>query len=465
LINKFITHGQLVLNSATRLLAQHPKRITALVAALLLSGGGGAFALASLAPDAAELQVRQVLEVVQPLPVANVDSLLAPVMNLYRSDVTRSNDTADTLLKRLGVDDLQAAAFLRSDALARQVLLGRAGRSVTVETRQGHALNSLTARWSPEDDGQFQRLVIERQGDALTSRIETAALSASTQLASGTIQSSLFAATDDAKIPDAVATQMAEIFSGDIDFHRSLRKGDRFSVVYETLEGDGEPMRTGRVLSAEFVNKGKTYQAMWFQDPIGTVGAEANPVAQATSRTKGAYYTLDGQSLRRACLASPMEFSRVTSGFKMRLHPILKTMRAHLGIDYGAPTGTPVRSIGKGLVEFAGAQNGFGNVVFIKHDTKNVTVYAHLSRIDVRKGQTIDQGQKLGAVGSTGWATGPHLHFEFRVNGEHKDPQTLARQSESIPVTASAKPVFDRLSQQTKVTLAAASSLQTTRAQ
>ena len=123
MINKFITNGQLVLNSATRLLAQHPKRITALVAALLLSGGGGAFALASLAPDAAELQVRQVLEVVQPLPVANVDSLLAPVMNLYRSDVTRSNDTADTLLKRLGVDDLQAAAFLRSDALARQVLL------------------------------------------------------------------------------------------------------------------------------------------------------------------------------------------------------------------------------------------------------------------------------------------------------------------------------------------------------
>lgn len=464
MINKFITNGQVVVNVVTRLIAQHPKRITAIVVALLLGGGGGAFALASLAPDAAQLPVHEVLETVQPLMASNTDSLATSAMNLYRSDVTRSNDTADTLLKRLGVDDAQAAAFLRSDALARQVLLGRVGRAVTAETGQGQNLTTLSARWSPEDDGQFKRLLIERKGDAFTSRVETAALSASTQLASGTIQSSLFAATDDAKIPDAVAIQLAEIFSGDIDFHRSLRKGDRFSVVYETLEGDGEPMRTGRVLSAEFVNNGKTYQAMWFQDPLSIGGSGNATVTQATSH-KGAYYTLDGQSLRRAFLASPMEFSRVTSGFAMRFHPILKTMRAHLGIDYGAPTGTPVRSIGKGLVEFAGTQNGFGNVVFVKHDPQNVTVYAHLSRIDVRKGQSIDQGQKLGAVGSTGWATGPHLHFEFRINGQHKDPQTVARQSEAIPVSASARPAFDRQSLQTKTTLAAASTLQATRAQ
>lgn len=464
MINKFITNGQVVVNVATRLIAQHPKRITTIVAALLLGGGGGAFALASLAPDAAELPVYEVLETVRPLMTSNTDSLATSAMNLYRSDVTRSNDTADTLLKRLGVDDAQAAAFLRSDALARQVLLGRVGRAVTAETGQGQNLTTLSARWSPEDDGQFKRLLIERKGDAFTSRVETAALSASTQLASGTIQSSLFAATDDAKIPDAVAIQLAEIFSGDIDFHRSLRKGDRFSVVYETLEGDGEPMRTGRVLSAEFVNNGKTYQAMWFQDPLSIGGSGNATVTQATSH-KGAYYTLDGQSLRRAFLASPMEFSRVTSGFAMRFHPILKTMRAHLGIDYGAPTGTPVRSIGKGLVEFAGIQNGFGNVVFVKHDPQNVTVYAHLSRIDVRKGQSIDQGQKLGAVGSTGWATGPHLHFEFRINGQHKDPQTVARQSEAIPVSASARPAFDRQSLLTKTTLAAASTLQATRAQ
>jgi murein DD-endopeptidase MepM/ murein hydrolase activator NlpD len=185
------------------------------------------------------------------------------------------------------------------------------------------------------------------------------------------------------------------------------------------------------------------------------LAAGVSPAQMAQS--KGAYYTMDGQSLRRAFLASPLAFSRITSGFKMRLHPILQTMRAHLGIDYGAPTGTPVRTVGNGIVEFAGVQNGFGNVIFIRHNNQNVTVYGHLSRIDVRKGQSVEQGQKIGAVGATGWATGPHLHFEFRVNGQHKDPSTLARQGESTPVTAAAKPQFDELARLNRIALAAAS--------
>ena len=126
----------------------------------------------------------------------------------------------------------------------------------------------------------------------------------------------------------------------------------------------------------------------------------------------------------------------------MRIHPILQTMRAHLGVDYAAPTGTPVRSVGDGVVDFAGVQNGFGNVVIIKHRNNHETVYAHLSRIGVRKGQSVSQGQNIGAVGSTGWATGPHLHFEFRVNGVHQDPLTIAQQSESMPVSAAAKAAF-----------------------
>ena len=457
LINKFISNGQAAVNMGIGLVVKYPKRITALVAALLLGGGGGAFAVASLGPDVSLLPVHEVLETVQPLAIASADIGSAPSMLLYRSDVTRSSDTADTLLKRLGVDDAQAATFLRSDALARQVLLGRSGRAVTAQTLDDHSLNTLSARWSPDDDGHFKRLVIERSGQRFTSRLETAALSASTQMASGTIQSSLFAATDEARIPDAIATQLAEIFSGDIDFHRALRKGDRFSVVYETLEGDGEPLRTGRVLSAEFVNNGKTYQAMWFQNPVNAGGTSISG--------KGAYYTLDGQSLRKTFLAAPLEFSRVTSSFKMRMHPILQVMRAHQGVDYGAPTGTPVRSVGNGVVEFAGVQGGYGNVVHIKHDKQTVTVYAHLSRIDVRKGQSVDQGQKVGAVGATGWATGPHLHFEFRINGQYRDPQTIARQNEAVPVAASAKPAFDRLSGQARVALAAAATMQVSRAQ
>lgn len=438
----------------TKLLKQYPHRITAVVAGILLCGAGGAFALANLAPDASQLPVSQILEIVQPLAFG-LPEVQPVTLNLYRSDTTRSTDTADTLLARLGVDDALATTFMRSDTLSRKVLLGRAGRNVSAETATGQGLKRLVARWSTEEDGQFKRLVVERQGDVFNSRLESAPLGASTRLASGTIQSSLFAATDDAKIPDAVATQLAEIFSGDIDFHRALRKGDRFSVVYETLEGDGEPLRSGRVLSAEFVNNGKTHQAMWFQESMGPSGNAAQ-----TSQGKGAYYTMDGQSLRRAFLASPMAFSRITSGFKMRLHPILQTMRAHMGIDYGAPTGTPVRTVGNGVVEFAGVQNGFGKVVFVRHGQQNVTVYAHLSHIDVRKGQSVDQGQKIGAVGSTGWATGPHLHFEFRVNGQHKDPATLARQSVATPVTAAAKPAFDAQAKLSRVALAAASSME-----
>jgi murein DD-endopeptidase MepM/ murein hydrolase activator NlpD len=330
---------------------------------------------------------------------------------------------------------------------------------VTVEADADNRLLSLKARWSPEDDGMFKRLTIQKTPQGFASVLETLPMTASSRLAGGTITSSLFAATDDARIPDAVAIQLAEIFSGDIDFHRALRKGDRFSVVYETLEGDGEPLRAGRVLSAEFVNAGKAHQAMWFQEP----GDGANSVGGVSHKlTKGGYYTLAGESLRRAYLASPLEFSRVTSGFQMRFHPILNTWRAHLGVDYGAATGTPVRTVGDGVVDFAGVQNGFGNVVVVKHQQGHQTLYAHLSKINVRSGQAVSQGQNVGLVGATGWATGPHLHFEFRVNGVHRDPQIIARQSESVPVAAALKPVFERSAVQVRAQLAAAAQMQST---
>lgn len=451
----------------TGIVQQYPKQLTLALTALLLGGAGATFAVANLAPDASSLPVRTLVQDVQTLPLADqLDELDAHVQRLYRSDISRSTDTAEALLKRVGVSDAAAAAFLRSSNDVQRNLLGRAGRSVTVEATQANTLFKLTARWSPEDDGMFKRLTVEKVASGFVSRIETLPMTASTRLASGTIQSSLFAATDEARIPDSIATQVAEIFNGDIDFHRALRKGDRFSVVYETLEGDGEPLRAGRVLSTEFVNAGKSYQAMWFQDPTGGPNvALANANSASHSLTKGGYYNLAGESLRKAFLASPMEFSRVTSGFKMRFHPILQTWRAHLGVDYGAPTGTPVRSIGDGIVDFAGVQNGFGNVVMVKHRGESMTVYAHLSRISVRKGQSIAQGQNLGAVGQTGWATGPHLHFEFRVNGQQRDPLTMARQSESVPVAAASKPLFLRAAANVREQLTAALQMQAGSAQ
>ena len=444
-----MTSSRAALATAVDACAKHPKRVTAAIATLLLSAGGGAFALANLTPDTAQIQVRQVLESVRPAFEGTDLSAVPANFRLFRNDKTRNTDTADTLLKRLGVDDSVAAHFVRQDPLAQQALLGRAGRNVSAETLDDHRLQKLTARWVQDGQGNFQRLVIERTDDGFSSRLESAPLVAASRLASGTIRSSLFAATDEVGLPDAIATQLAEIFSGDIDFRRALRKDDRFNVVYQVLEGDGEPMTTGRVLSAEFVNAGKTFQAMWFQ-PEGRD-------AQGTA-FKGGYYNLEGQSLRRAFLSSPVEFSRVSSGFAMRFHPILKKFKAHLGTDFAASTGTPARTVGDGVVSFAGWQTGYGNVIFVTHRNNTETVYAHLSKINVKRGQQVAQGQTVGLVGSTGWATGPHLHFEVRINGVQHDPMKLAQQSETIPVPKGALPQFKQVASKVTTDLQAAAS-------
>ncbi|WP_371813804.1 peptidoglycan DD-metalloendopeptidase family protein [Diaphorobacter sp. HDW4A] len=436
------------------LLAQnHPKRIAAAVAAVLLTGGGGAFAVANLGPDASDLPIRTITHSATSLAEDQPLSALVdiPSYSLYRSDTTRSSDSAESLLQRMGVADPAAAAFLRTNDLVRQNLLGRAGRSVTAETTDDHRLTLLTARWAPDESGNFKRLVVKNTGDGkFSSNIETAPLTVGSRFAGGLIRNSLFAATDASNIPDAVAVQLADVFSSNIDFHRSLRKDDRFSVVYETLEADGEPLRSGRVLSAEFRNNGKTYDAVWFQE---------------AGRSKGAYYTLNGDSMQRAFLTSPVEFTRISSAFSMRLHPILKTWRAHNGTDLAAPTGTTVRTVSDGVVTFAGVQNGYGNVIYIKHSGNQETVYAHLSAIDVKQGQSVEQGQKIGAVGSTGWATGPHLHYELRVNGEQRDPMANALASDaSRPISKASRPAFDRLAENMRIQLSSAALQMTARA-
>ena len=422
---------------------RHPERVLAAIGAVLLVGGTASYAVATLGPDAARVPVQTW---VQPFAL-NLPETQPAELHLYRSDLTRSNDTVYTLFQRLGVQDPSAAEFIRQSPAARGQLLGKGGRNVQVETDAQNQLLKLTLRWvSDERSDQFQRLVIERRASGDWSlEQQNGTLVANTQLAGGLIQSSLFAATDQAKIPDAVAIQLADIFAGDIDFHRNLRKGDRFSVVYETMEADGEPMRSGRVVSAEFVNNNKTYTAVWFKEP----GA-----------SKGEYYSLNGDSLRRAYLTSPLAFSRITSVMGMRLHPIYNTWKAHTGVDYAAPSGTAVRSVGDGVVESAGWQGGYGNTVVVRHRNGHSTLYAHLSKISVRKGQSVAQSQDLGAVGATGSATGPHLHFEFRVNGVHRDPLTLARQSESRPISPAARAAFGQRVQQVRVDLAAASSVQ-----
>ncbi len=434
--------GSNFLRQITYALQQHPRRLAALVGSALFAAGSGAWAIAAFGPDAADIPVRQVLQSITPLSDRAPDTS-AHSFRLFRTETLRSSDSADTLLQRLGIVDPEAAAFLRSDAQALQGLR-RSGSTVFAEASNTQQLLQLSMRWASDNTALFQRLVVEKTASGWSSRIELAPLVARQRLASASIRSSLFAATDEAGIPDAVASQLAEIFANNIDFRHALRTGDRLSLVYETLEADFEPLRTGRVLSAEFVNNGKTFDAVWFQD-------QGQP---------GRYYSLDGRSTQHSFLAAPLAFSRVTSGFAMRLHPIHQTWRAHLGTDFAAPSGTPVRSVGHGRVSFAGVQNGYGNVVFIDHGKQQVTVYAHLSQIDVRVGDTVDQAQTIGAVGMTGWATGPHLHFEFRLNGVQQDPQTIAQQGPTTELTAAARPAFDALARSMLVQLSAAAQIQ-----
>ena len=435
-----------------RFVSRHPRKLTAAVTLVLAGFGVTAFGVAPLMPDASNLPRRMVTEDVAPQGVTSqLEALAEHELELYRNDLTRSSDTADTLLGRLNVNDPLAAAFLRTDQIGRKVLEGRSGKMIRVRTDGSGELTELVARYAAPSPDQisttFTRLRIERVAGRLQARVETAPLAAQVRMGSGTIRSSLFGATDDAGMPDAIATQLAEVFATDIDFHRELRKGATFSVVYEALTADGEPITwntaVGRVLAAEFVNGGKTYSAIWFKEGDG----------------KGAYYGLDGQSKRRSFLASPLEFSRVTSGFAMRVHPILNAWKQHKGVDYGAPNGTPVRSIGDGVVEFAGWQNGYGNVVEIRHSAERSTVYAHLSHIDVAKGQRVEQGAHVGNVGSTGWATGPHLHFEFKFAGVQQDPLLVAKSSEAVAITPGGKAQFAQVTRGLKGQLEVAESV------
>jgi murein DD-endopeptidase MepM/ murein hydrolase activator NlpD len=425
---------------------RHPKHVTAALAVVLLGGGGGAFAVANLGPDASNLPVRMLVET---LETPNLDQQVAALehktLKLYRNDITRGTDTAESLLRRLGLVDSVAADFIRKTPEVRQALLNRSGRNLSVEANEQQQLLTLTTRWLKSDnDSQFQRMVITRNdNNQFSVRTDSAPLTASVRMTGGTVASSLYAASDEARLPDSVTRQLADVFSGQIDFHRALRKGAVFSVVYETLEAEGEPLRAGRLLSAEITNDKKTYDAVWFQEP----------------GQKGAYYTMSGDSLRRAFLASPMPYSRRTSGFGMREHPILQTMRAHMGVDYAAPVGTPVISVADGVVAESGFQGAYGNKVVIQHNANQSTAYAHLSRISVRKGQTVKQGDIVGAVGSTGLSTGPHLHFEFRINGRHVDPLTLAQQGSAEPISAALRLQFNQRAEFARSQLMAAAQM------
>ena len=344
----------------------------------------------------------------------------------WREERFGRGDTISDLLTRLGVNEEEARAFLLRVKPGRSLQMLRPGNTVQARTAEDGTL--LALRYIT-DKG---RLVgFDKQGAEFKAVEQQLSLAPQQQMKSGEIRSSLFAATDAAGLSDNVAIQLADIFAGDIDFHRDLRRGDKFTVIYEMFYHEGRAIKSGRLLAAEFINQGKSYRAVWFQDAEG----------------KGGYYTPEGKNLRKAFLRSALEFSRISSGFAMRFHPILREWRAHKGVDYAAPAGTRVKATADGTVELAGRQGGYGNIVTLKHQRGFSTAYAHLSRFagGLRKGARVHQGDVIGYVGQTGWATGPHLHYEFRVNNQARNPLTLALPA-ALPVPAQQLAAFSSVS-------------------
>jgi murein DD-endopeptidase MepM/ murein hydrolase activator NlpD len=337
----------------------------------------------------------------EPVAIRLDEALLPAPASYIREDRLQRGDTYHGLLARLAISDADAQKLLR----LRELRLLRPGNVVTAEVRDAgeHAGELL---WLEFLAARETAVRIERVGQELVASAQRAQIETRVELKSAVIRSSLFAAADAAGIPEAVAMQLADVFAGDVDFHRELRQGDRFSVVYEMQSVDGRPTRAGRVLAAEFTNQGRRHRALRYADN---------------------YYAPDGKNMRKALLRSPLELSRVSSGFGMRMHPLHKAWRTHQGVDYAAPAGTRVRAVGDGIVEFAGRQGGYGNLVIVRHDSRHSTWYAHLKAFGrgVRANARLAQGDTVGLVGQTGWATGPHLHYEFRIAGAARNPLSV----------------------------------------
>ncbi|MDR3214594.1 MAG: M23 family metallopeptidase [Azoarcus sp.] len=382
---------------------------------LLIAGGfagisvfGGVAATAVVVPaDSVEMQT-----VVERLAVAPQE-LPAPSLPFVYDDTINPSDTLQSIFRRLGIADPEALAFVQNKKeVTRALRQLRSGASFTAIVDVSGRLLSLCLPLASSDGYlEVARAALDKPLRIAT--VPNAALTAGVEMRTGVIKHSLFAATEAANLPDSVAAQLTDLFGTDIDFHADLQPGDTFSVIYETFYGDhGIPLRPGRILAAEFINQGKRYAV--FRHTTSSGGSE--------------YYSSTGQGLRSTFLRSPLEFTRITSSFGRRLHPVLGNWRNHQGVDFGAPIGTPVRAASDGVVSFIGTQGGYGNIVVLKHQNNVSTAYAHLSAFapDLHIGDAVTQGENIGQVGATGRVSGPHLHYEFRINDVAQNPMTVA---------------------------------------
>ena len=336
--------------------------------------------------------------------------------------VVNRNDTMDQLFRRLELNLADLAMLRGLPELRSQFDRLKPGEMLRFMHHDGELIG-LERKLSDSET-----LKVTRDETGFVSDVLENPLEIRTRTANATINSSLFQAAADAGLDDRLAIELAEIFQYDVDFVLDIQDGDRFTVVYEEVFQDGVRLRSGNILAAKFVNGGREVRAVRYVDENG----------------HGEYFTPDGRSLRKAFIRAPVQFSRISSRFNpSRRHPVLNTIRAHRGVDYAAPVGTPVRAAGDGRVRFVGRAGGFGNVIELEHGSGVVTVYGHLSRFapQLHRGQRVELGKVIGYVGMTGLATGPHLHYEYRVRGVHKNPQTVAL-PDALPVPADKRAQF-----------------------
>ena len=341
-----------------------------------------------------------------PLPAAGPAPASEPQepLAVWQEVTVKSGDSIAAIFARFDIPPRQLHTLLQQGGPTEHLKKIYPGQTLRIMSSAEQGLMRLSY---PID--RLNTLEIARNDDAFDVSTVTLTPEFRSKNASGVIDSSLFLAAGKAGLSDTLTMELAGIFGWDIDFALDIRKGDRFTVLYEEMYADGENIGNGTILAAEFINHGKRYQAIRYTDAGG----------------KTDYYSLDGKSMRKAFLRTPVEFSRISSGFSLgRKHPVLNTIRAHKGVDYAASTGTPIKATSDGKIVHRGKKGGYGNTIIVQHGSKYSTLYAHMSkyRSGLTTGSRVKQGQIIGYVGSSGLATGPHLHYEFRVDGVHRDP-------------------------------------------
>lgn len=360
----------------------------------------------AIANSAVEVQGLPLTSDSQPEETVDV-TLDAPEDNEWVTVEVKTGQTISTLIEAEGMLKYEWIELMSLGKDVKRLKSLRTGEKILLRKDAENRLEELVFELD-----ELRTLQVRRVDDKLESLVVTAELDRQTAQAKGVITDSLFVDGAKAGLSDRLIVEMASIFNYDIDFAQDLRDGDRFAVVYEQLYRNGEKLRDGRILAAEFVNHGKVHRAMRHVGKDGKV----------------AYYAPDGQSLRKAFMRTPVDFARISSGFNLkRRHPILNVIRAHKGVDYAARSGTPIKASGDGKVEFIGVKGGYGRVVILQHGNRRTTLYGHLSKFrpGLRTGSKVSRGQTIGYVGKSGLATAPHLHYEFRVNGVHKNPMSV----------------------------------------